>query len=455
MAYHGATFSRIWMAATSGRCGETMRLCSRICSGFLLFLVAGSAGAQFVEYTSPGGPEGRPGDRKTELEQQAAAARFRLGPLRIAPELGLRDLEYVKNLLGSAASGTPSDFTATASGGIRAYLPAGTRVMWTGYALPQYVWWQKDVGRRRLDGLYGVGVDGFWNRLTLRLRAASEAAQQILTAEVPRLTSARNEQLEGAAELRLTGATSVFVDATLNRQRALHNGGKDPVAALLAALDRDEQVQRAGLRWRPGNWVVGVGAEHSDVNFASHGPGVLDRSNSGTAPVVELARLHGRLYFQVDVAQRSLTAKQGAAFVKFDKTTGHATASYQLTHSVEVFVYGSRNLVYSLLPEYSYFDDFRQGASLHLQLGHGVGASVFGETGSLGYTAFAPTTPRRRDHLNSYGGTLTWQLLRSAAVGLQGSHTRIGSNISGAGRTVTTLGLTVNLAAGRLATPPR
>jgi hypothetical protein len=430
-----------------------MRLCSRACSVFLLFLVASSAGAQFVEYTSPGGPEGRPADRKAQLEQEAASARLRIGPLRVAPELGLKDVEYVRNLLGTAFGSTPSDFTATVSAGVRAYLPAGSRVMWTGFVLPQYVWWQKDSGRRRLDGLYGAGCDGFWNHLTLRLRAASDAAQQILTAEVPRLTSARTEQLEGAAELRLTGATSAFVDASLNRQRALGDPRKDPFVALLAALDRDEQVQRAGLRWRPGNWLIGLGAEHSDVNFVNHGPGALDRSNSGTAPVVELARSHGRLYFQADVAQRSLAAKQGAAFAKFHKTTGNATVSYEVTRSLEVFVYTSRNLVYSVLPDYSYFDDFRHGASLHLQLGHGAAASVFGETGTLGYTPFHPATPRRRDDLTSYGGTLTWHVLRGATIGLQGSRTRIDSNFRGAGKTFTTLGFTFNLAGGLVVGP--
>jgi hypothetical protein len=431
-----------------------MRLLSRTLSGFLLCLVAGPAGAQFAQYTSPGGPEGRPEDRKARLEEQAANARLRLGPLRVAPEIALKDAAYVKNLLGGAGSRNSGDFTATASAGFRAYLPTGSRVIWTGYALPQYVWWQKDAGRRRLDGLYGAGCDGFWNRLTLSLHASSEAQQQILTAEVPRLTSARGEHLEGGAELRLTGAIGLFANASLTRQRTLADPRKDPLGAQLAGLDRDEQVQRTGLRWRPGNWLIGAGVEHSDVNFVNRGPAALDRSNSGTAPVLEVARLHGRLYFQADLAQRSLTAKQGAAFVKFDKTTGAATLSYEVTHSLEAFAYTSRNLVYSLLADYPYFDDFRKGLSMHLQLGGSVGVSIFGETGRLGYTALKPGTPSRKDDLTSYGGLLSWRILRGAAVGLQGSRTRVTSNLPGSGRTFTTLGLTINLTGGQVAGPP-
>ena len=66
---------------------------------------------------------------------------------------------------------------------------------------------------------------------------------------------------------------------------------RDIVLALRAELDRDEKVERAEVRWRPGSWLVGVGAEHSDVSFADRLPGAVDRSNSGTAPVLEVSRL--------------------------------------------------------------------------------------------------------------------------------------------------------------------
>jgi hypothetical protein len=426
-----------------------MRLLTRFVSGVLLFLVAVSAGAQFAQYTAPGGPEGRAVDRKGELAKETASARLRLGPLRVAPEIALKDVEYVKNLLGSGLSSTPSDFTATVSGGFRAYLPTGPDVTWTGYALPEYVWWQKQTESRRLNGLYGVGFDGFWNRLTVEAKAGSAAQQQVLTAEVPRLTSARNDRVEASADLRLTGAISVFAAGSLLRQRALGDPAKDPVTALLAELDRDEKVERGEVRWHPGTWLVGVGAEHSDVTFADRLPGAVDRSNSGTAPVLEVSRQHGRLYFDLDLAQRSLTAKQGAEFVKFDKTTGHATVSYEITRTVELFGYANRNLVYSVLPGYSYFDDLRHGASLHVQLGRRTRASIFGETGTLGYTTFVPGTASRSDDLTAYGGAIAFNFLRGAVLGLQGSRTHFASNLPGAGRTLTLLGFTVTLAAGQ------
>ena len=414
-----------------------------------LFLVAGDARAQFAQYTTPGGPAGRPVDRKGELAAQVASARVRLGPVRVAPEISLQDVEYVRNLLGSAGNSMPTDFTATVSGGFRAYLPNGPRATWTAHALPEYVWWQKEAGRRRLDGLYGVGLDGFFNRLTLQAAVGSDAQQQILTAEVPRLISARVDHVGGLAELRLTGAIDAFVSGVFSRQRTLGNPAKDPFVASLAELDRDEGVVRAGLRWRPGNWLVGVGAEHSDVQFADRTPGAVNRSNQGTAPVLEVSREHGRLFFQADIAQRSLTAKQGAAFAKFDKTTGHAAVAFEVTPTAEIFVYASRNLVYSLLADFAYFDDLRHGAALHVKFGQRTRGSLFAETGTLDYTAILPGAPHRKDDLTSYGGVLSFQLLRGAVLGLQGSRTQFSSNLPGAGRNLSTLGFTVTLAAGR------
>lgn len=429
-----------------------MRLLVR-CVNTALVLVsfAGAARAQFTEYTTPGGPDGRPIDRKGALEAEAEAARLHLGPVHVAPSLALKDVEYVKNLLGSASAGMPTDLTATVSAGFRAYLPNGTKAMWTAYALPEYVWWDRETDRRRFDGLYGAGFDGFWNRLTLNVTAGSDAQQQILTAELPTLTSVRVDHAGVAAELGLTAAFSLFASGTVTQQRSLVDS-KDPLAVELAALDHDEQVERGEVRWRPGGgWMVGAGAEHSDVTFTDHGPGAINRGNTGTAPVLEVQRLHGRLFVQADVAQRSLNATQGSSFVKFDKTTGHFTVSYEITTAVELFGYLNRNLVYSVVPGYSYFDDIRHGGSLHVKLGHRSRVSVFGETGSLGYTVISGEAPERRDDLVAWGGALAFDVTRGAVVALTGSSTRFTSDFPGAGRSINTLGITFTLAAGQTA----
>jgi hypothetical protein len=428
-----------------------MRRFTRTVGGLLLFLflASGAVEAQFAQYTTPGGPEGRPVDRKAQLKKQVESARLRLGPVRVAPTLGLKDVEYVRNLLGKGAGGTPTDFTGTVSAGARAYLPTGPAVTWTLYAVPEYVWWQRESGRRRLDGLYGLGFDGFWNRLTVTAAAGSDAQQQILTPEIPRLTSSRVDHAGGTAQLELSGPIYAYAAGTVSRYKSLGNPALDPLLVELAQLDREERVARVGLRWRRQGWYAGVGAEYSDVSFTDRRPGAIDLSNSGTAPVVELARDSGRLFFQADLAQRSLTAKQGSSFVKFSKPTGHASLSYELSHSVGLWVYVNRNLVYSLATGYSYSDDLRHGAAVHLRLGRRTAANLFAETGSLDYTAAVFNTPRRKDDLTSFGGALSFNLAHHLTLSLQGSRTRFTSNVSGASRELSVLGLTATFTGGQ------
>jgi hypothetical protein len=224
----------------------------------------------------------------------------------------------------------------------------------------------------------------------------------------------------------------------------------DDASLLLAQLDRDERVARAGFHWRPtDDWLIGIGAEYTEVTFTDRLPGAINASNSGTAPVLEISREHGRFYFQIDLAQRNLTANPGATFPKYDKTTGHITVSYAFTSEVELFLYANRNLEYSIDSGYAYFDDLRHGASLHVKLGRRTSANVFGETGTLGYTASGPDAPARTDDLVAYGGAITFSIARGASVSLLGSSTRFTSNLPGLGRSLNTIGLTMTLVAGQ------
>ncbi|HEY4590640.1 MAG TPA: hypothetical protein VII86_15545, partial [Thermoanaerobaculia bacterium] len=133
----------------SGRASLTLILCLVALSG------ADRAGAQSIfEYTPPGGPEEKPESRQQELEHQVETARYHLGPVRVAPWATLRDIAYVRSLFTSSGVEQPADVTATVGAGFRAYLPNGAKATWIAQVLPEYVWWQKEVERRQLNGRY-------------------------------------------------------------------------------------------------------------------------------------------------------------------------------------------------------------------------------------------------------------------------------------------------------------
>jgi hypothetical protein len=413
-------------------------------TGLLCLCAGGTAWAQFDQYTTPGGPAGRPEDAKGRLAREVAAARYHLGPVRVAPTLGLQDLAYVKSLLASGQA-APTDVTATVAGGVRLYLPTGPKVTWTGYVLPEYVWWRTETERRRLNDRLGVGFHAFWNQLTVEVSGGRDEAQRILTPELPRLADARVDHAELVAELVLSSRFSLFSRDTALVQKSLASAD-DPQSSLFDVLDRREEVERVGVHWRPiEGWVLGLGAEHSKVSFLDRRPGEPDRSNAGTAPVVEAVFNHDRLFMNVDLAARSLTATEGSDFVRYHKVTGMTTFAYHTEAGPEVFVYGRRDLIYSLLFAYPYLDEERVGTSLHVRLGNRARGSLYLEGGSDGYTASVPGAPSRSDAVLSYGGSVELDLGRSASLVLSGVKSRYNSNIPGADRSFTSLGITVTL----------
>lgn len=422
-----------------------MRLPIRALFLAVLFLCAGAASAQFVQYTPPGGPERPPESRQEALEREIEEARFRLGPVRVEPWLRLRDVAYVRSFFSSGVE-IPSDFTATVGAGLRGYLRTGRKVVWTVQALPEYVWWAKQDERRRLNGVYGLGVYGFFNRLTVEAAAGREQEQRIVTPEIPQPVSARGDGANLLVEVKVSGAFSVFAASSLVRQANLVDDLDDPRTEGLDLLDRDERVSRAGVRWRPREeWTISLGAERSEVEFDRS---ALDRSNEGTAPVLGIRLDGSRVLAEVSLAARSLKARQGARFADYDDVTGNAAVTVT-GGSLQYGLYGSRNLVYTLTPEYAYLEDERLGAALGVTLSRRSQARLFVETGANDYTVLVPGTPERQDDLTAYGGSVRFALRDTTSITLGAVRSEFDSNLPGLDRTYTSVGLTLNLVGDR------
>ena len=425
-----------------------MRNRSRIVVVALVGWTALSAGrlvAQFDEYKTPGGPEGRPDSRKAALDRAVSSARWRLGALHLDPWIGIKNVEYVDNAFGTAGQAT-GDLTATAGAGLRAYLRAGRKVVVAAHVLPEYVWWRDLTDRRRLDGRYGLGVFAYGNRATLEVTATRDQEQRIASPEVLQQIHTRNDRGELALEVPLGGAFSVFGDASRLAVRNLApSSGADPREAELAGLDRDETLLSGGLRWSlPRRWTLGAGVERSDVQFVDRG-GPLDRSSTGTSPLVELRRDDPDLYVNLRVARRSLAPKGGSSFTPYHGATVDGSVGLRTDRRLSIWLYGSRDLVYSVTAGYSYIRDDRAGAALQWRLGWRTGLRVFGEAGRNGYTAAAAGIADRRDDVQSYGATLTFGLRGSANLVVHAARDQFRSNLPGLDRGLTSVGVGLTL----------
>ena len=236
-----------------------------------------------------------------------------------------------------------------------------------------------------------------------------------------------------------------FALLTLTQARNLVDREPDPRTGALRTLDRKESVLRAGLRLRPGqHWQIGLGAERSRVDFDQE---LVDRSNEGTAPILEVRYQRRRLLVEGDVAFRSLKARLGSQLVPYKRPTGGLLASFRVAQRTSLSVYGNRALVYSLSPEFSYIEDTRFGAGLTLELGSRIITRLFYETGDNVYTPLLPATPDRTDDYENYGATLTFALTADLSVGINAISASFDSGAPGGDRTYRAVGATLNFGA--------
>lgn len=420
------------------------RIVSTLCA---LVLYAGAAEAQFEQYTPPGGPQQRPTSREERLKLEIAEARYHLGPARIAPQAGIRDVAYVRNLFDTATA-VSSDVTATVFAGARAYLHTGPKVTWIANLQPEYVWWSRRSDARRLNASYGIEEVGLFNHLFLGLSAGREETQRFVTPEVPQLFNFRTDVLQANAEVQLTGAVYAFAHVRRTAQENLTKRSVVPLGLDLSLLDRTELVTREGVRWRPSpGWTLGLGAEQSRTDFG-HKTG--DSSNAGTAPVLEVNVDRHYVSFQVDAAARSLRARNGSRFASFDGLTGSASGSYRPQRNVEFWAYGNRSLIYSLTTQFPYLDDRRAGVAVQVAAGDRLSSRFFVEAGTDDYVAFKADTARRSDKVRSYGAVLRLAASRQVTVLFQATRSQYDSSIAINSRSYTAGGLTVTLGSNLL-----
>ncbi len=396
--------------------------------------LAPDAVGQFAQYTPPGGPGEAPADREEEVEASLEDARFRLGPVRLAPWFGLSNVSYVDNVFLGSGDDQTSDFTATAGGGLMVLVPTGPKTVWTVEGGLEYTYWNDLDDRSRAGGRAGAAVFGFYNRLQLELGGGLEETEQFASAELPQLLPFRTEHARADLTVNVSRKIDLWGRGWAGRTTSLADEIDDPRVADFGLLDRDETILQAGVAWSPTEKVrLGIGVEGTEVEFADP---ANDQSNEGTSPVVVLDLLGNRFELRLELVERSLDPIAGSAFVPFESETGSARLDLDLSPRLDLQLYGHRGLVYSLEPGYGYFTDQRTGVSLDMPFGRRLALSLFAEVGENDYTASDPGTPDRADDVTSYGAHLDFRLSEYISLTVGGHDTEYDSNLPGLDRSV-------------------
>lgn len=384
----------------------------------VILALGDAAGAQFRQYTPPGGGEIGGEERKEALARAVEDARWHAGPLRLDPALWISDLSWVD----SPSAGVDSDFTARAGAGVRAFLPVGSKTTFAGYALPEYIWWNEREDERRLNQRFGVGSFTYFNRLRLELSAERNEDFDFATSETFERVTTRQDRLLADVEVPVFRALAVYAGGeavefeTLTEDEGLENRYGD--------LDRDDRFWRGGLRYYPQEkFYVGAGVGATESTFAEE---TGDRSNSGDFWYAELGLERPKLSVKIDYREHELEAEDGSGFGSYEDSTGDAMVEWRPRESLAFRVYGDRSLVYSIAQ--SSFVDERFGAGARVKLGWRLELDLYAESGTQDYLVDLGG-PGVSNDVESYGGKLTVELTDLFEVGIGYYNSTISSGV--------------------------
>lgn len=401
--------------------------------------------AQYSAYTTPGSLSQLPEDRKAGVAQAAEKARWRLGPFRIEPWVGVRDMAWVDD--GQVdADGRPldADLTTTVGAGARVFVRNGSKVTWAFHFLPEYVYWQKRDAQRRALGRYGAGIFADFNRLGVEITASRRDDEGIALAEsFVRLPTRADEALVGL-ELKLTGALSLYAGGRESRVRSLADENDD--GGRLRALDRDENALRGGLRFRFRSGLM-LGAGYEKTESTSQDP-AFTTSNTGDAIYVEASRYQGGYAIAAQVARRQLEPSDGSSFVATEDDFGRIQLQLRPEAKISPVLYASRDLLVAVDASSRDIVEDRRGASLVVRLGWRTTLTVFGEQGEQDYRSVLPGLAARRDDLTAYGAELRMELGRGLTLHAGYGESRYDSNLPEFDRDTTVLRVGLDLGVG-------
>lgn len=393
--------------------------------------------AQFRQYTPPGGP-GALADPQEQLEEEMAEARWNLGPIRLAPSFGLRQVQYADNVFAlpeGRAGEDESDLTATVGAGLTAYLPIGPDVIWTAQAAPAYVWWRDQDDRRQLTGRYSTALVAGFNRLRLRLEANRREEQDRFSSEELQLAVLRQDRARGEAEVRLAGGLWLFGGGSVSElEDRTETTGEDPRVARFDLLDRQETLVQGGLAYEfPNQLRVAVGVEDTETELD---PGRRNLSSQGSGPLLELLYPGARLTFGLELARRDLEPLDGSGFVPLEETTGNLRLDLQPGWRFTFQIYARRQLALSLNQQFNSFLEERLGLSVAAPfVGDRLVARVFAEVGENDYQR-TPGAPPRLDDATAWGASLDVELPRPLTFTAGLRHLELDSNLPGLDREV-------------------
>lgn len=406
----------------------------------ILLASALPAKAQFTQYTAPGSLSERPEDRAEVARRAAEDARWRIGPLRVEPQLTLSNLSYDQNVF-AAPEGTEQvdDRRATAGAGLTGYLRMGPKSLLSGFVAPEYSIWQETENLNHLAVNSGLAWFGFFNRLQLTATARSTERERSLSNELEVPVQISEDGLTFDTEIEITRRLALFLTASDARSRHGRDSEQFVPGLDLRGLDRDDNRTVVGIELRKSAVEIGLGWETTDVDFVESD----QRDNGGEGVFLRLNYERNRLTVDLDYADLQLDFPAGDSR-SGRQEFGKALAALKVRPETTVSLYAARGLSFTVISTTGVIEFQTWGLALRQGLGERLEATVFAESGreefldSLG--------PSRIDDREAIGINLEYELTQRLSLTGRYREDRRNSTLEGFDRSTSTVGFGIRFA---------
>ena len=406
---------------------------------FLILALAGSSSLQ-AQYNSPVGKGSNDHiPSKEGLDKAYKQSRWSIGPFRAQPWIGVKNASLVtlQTQQGDELLET-EDFTITVGAGLRGYMRTSPKLVLAVHALPEYVWWQDTQDKRSLNGRYGIGIFGFFNRLKLEISSRRSERQDLFSTEVQQLTSLRREVSRIGAEVEVARGIQVYARAQFQ-----DIGSKGDDLELFDALNRSEDSVLIGAKAKsPRGFELDLGYKETEIDFENQARPLSSESSSILLDLgYRSKKLDGTLSFE----QLQLDPQGASILESIEEQIGNVELTWKPNRSLEFVIFSRRDLTYSISSSSTHLISDRLGLTTRL-LGNRSSLEL---SYSDGQDDFEGGGSQRIDDVTELRATLRLPIGDMLTVAIHGSSFDYDSNNNAFDREFSSYGMSLDL--GKLA----
>lgn len=364
------------------------------------------------------------------LRQAVESAKWKLGPLRIAPSFYLTDAGYDTNLY-YGGGGTPvRDFTVTAGPGFTVYWPLNKTLSLQVIESPRYVYYHETKNERAWNNFLNARINLAFNRIFIMAGWGFTSARQRLSTEVEIRPRRKEKTYEGGVLWQASKKTSFYVQGS--RIKFDFEDLSNSIFDLRDRLNRTEDHLNIRAYYQLTNRArFFVSGEYANFTFERNAVSSNGSKSYGLFGGMEFAP-RSAIRGQVNIGYK-VFEPMDRAWARFQGLAGNSSISIRLLRFLTVRSSYSRDIQFSVWYDNAYYIENRTGggASVYilkrfrLDYDYWDGRNRYPES-----RAAAPGTQvKKRDDSRIHSIGFYFRLKRNIGIGLVANRWNRDSNL--------------------------